>query len=152
MSRPGAAAAAATVPGIDTALLIDDDRHVALTATAAGERLLVDPEAFARATGWHLRPEGLCRGDVCVPVRDRDALEGPGGAIDLAAAAAALGRPAVVDARRHVAALGLPAPAVAEQMTSLVAPDFTLPDLDGCPVSLHDFDRRKRLLLAWASW
>ncbi len=137
---------------IDTALLIDDDRHHEVAATAAGDRLLADPASFERATGWRLKPEGLCRDDVCVPARDRARLGTPDGALDLGAVAAALGRPAVVDAARKVAAFGAPAPAIAEQMASLRAPGFTLPDLDGRPVSLHDFDRRKRLLLAWSSW
>ena len=37
-------------------------------------------------------------------------------------------------------------------LDSLVAPAFTLPELDGHPVSLSGFDGRKRLLFAWASW
>jgi len=62
-----------------------------------------------------------------------------GDRIDIGAAAAALGRPVVVDSARGVAALGVPAPAVAEAMASLRAPDFSLPDLDGNLVTLADF-------------
>lgn len=103
------------------------------------------------ATGWTLKPEGLCRDDVCVPVRDRAGLLA-GDLLDVASAAAALGRPVVVDARRGIAALGVAAHTVAESMASLDAPAFTLPDLDGKLVSLADFERRKVLLLAWSSW
>ncbi len=32
------------------------------------------------------------------------------------------------------------------------SPDFTLPDLDGNPVSLSDYRGRKVILYVWASW
>ena len=28
------------------------------------------PEAFAVGTGWDIKPEGACKGDVCVPLPD----------------------------------------------------------------------------------
>lgn len=40
------------------------DRIVILT------ELSVDPEGLAQRTGWELKPEGLCRGDLCVPLPD----------------------------------------------------------------------------------
>jgi hypothetical protein len=133
--------------------LIDDTGHHELDGVVEGERLFVDPTAFARATGWQLKPEGLCRDDVCVPVRDPAALLGDDGrTIDLAAVGTALGHEVVADPANTIVALGAAASSVAESMASLVAPDFTLPDIHGVPVSLADHDRRKRLLLAWSSW
>ena len=32
------------------------------------------------------------------------------------------------------------------------APDFTLPSLDGVPVSLSSYRGRKTILFMWASW
>lgn len=128
-----------------------DDEHRYEFDTSIGDRLTISSEALEASLGWVLKPEGLCRGDVCVPVRDRSTLVA-GDAIDVEALAAALGRPAVVDAARGVAALGTAATSVAEAMRSLDAPDFTLPDLDGRMVSLKDFDQHKRLILAWSSW
>ena len=113
--------------------------------------MAVSVSDFAVATGWALKPEGFCRGEVCVPVRDRS-FQGADGRIDVALSAVALGRPVVVDAARGIAAIGEPAHRIAEQMITLRAPEFTLPDLDGNPVSLRDFNRRKVLLLAWSSW
>jgi hypothetical protein len=139
------------VPHVIT--LVDDDGRHTLQGHADGPRLLADPHDFARSTGWQLTPEGLCRGDVCVPVRERTALLGADGhVLDVGATATALGLECVVDAARQVVAIGPPASAIGETMASLAAPAFTLPDLDGEPVSLADFDRRKRLLLAWSSW
>ena len=83
-----------------------------LDARRDAGRLLVDADALERVTGWVLKPEGLCRDEVCIPVRDRSALvavDGETTRIDLAAFADALGRLSVVDADEGVAALGAPA-------------------------------------------
>ena len=37
-------------------------------------------------------------------------------------------------------------------LQSAVAPDFTLLDRQGTPVSLSDFRGKKVLILTWASW
>lgn len=134
-----------------TATVINDTEHLEVQASL-GERWLMQPEAFTVLTGWSLKPEGLCRENVCAPIYRKGEVISPEGLIDLAAAAPVVGLSAVVDARRGVAALGASAAARGEEMTSLQAPHFTLPDLHGNPVSLHDFDRRKVLLLAWSSW
>ena len=69
-----------------------------------GERVLLDADALGELTGWQLKPEGLCRDEVCVPVRDPElAVDG---AVDVARFAAALARPVVVDAANGVVALG----------------------------------------------
>jgi peroxiredoxin len=133
-----------------TCTLVDGDRETSVEATVRDDTLLAPPDDVARATGWHLEPEGLCRGDVCVPVRDREALV-VGGAIDIAAFAAALQRPVAIETAPPVAVLGGVADR-AELPDSRTAPTFTLPDVDGRPVSLDDFAGRKRLLVAWASW
>lgn len=109
-----------------------------------------DPVVSPAVLGWELKPEGLCRGDVCVPLRTTVADEH--GGLPLADFARLIGRPAVVDGARSIAAIGVSAGTRGEQLRSLVAPDFTLPDPQGNPVSLSDFGRRKRLLLAWSSW
>ena len=116
-----------------------------------GGRLLGDAAAVETVTGWTLEERGMCRGDVCVPVRDRDRLV-VDGRIDLGELGRLVGLPTVIDAGARVAGFGAPAPERAAALDSLDAPGFTLPDLDGKPVSLSDFDGMKRLLLAWASW
>ncbi len=130
-----------------TATIIDDDHELHVRVTPRADTLLVDPDDLP-ATGWSLKPEGLCRGEVCVPVRDREALVSRDG-IDLRAFAKTLARPIAIEPDAALAVLGEPD---ASGPRSLDAPDFTLPDLDGNPVSLRAFDGRKRLLIAWSSW
>jgi len=45
---------------------------------------------FERGTGWQLRPEGACRGDVCIPIADA-----AGDSVDVVATADAMGLPVV---------------------------------------------------------
>ena len=106
---------------------------------------------FARATGWQLKPQGLCIDEICVPVRDAKTLTNQT-QIDLVEFARVTKQNIVVDQERKVAALGEHADTRSEAMTSLDAPDFRLPDIHGRQVSFSDFNRRKRLLLAWSSW
>ena len=134
------------------ATIINDDLHVEVQAQTDGARWLMAPSAFEALTGWTLKPEGLCKGDVCAPLFHRDAVLDEEGRIDLAGAAPLVGLSAVVDNPRSVAAVAPAAAVRAEAMASLQAPDFTLNNLAGEPVSLHDFNRRKVLLLAWSSW
>jgi hypothetical protein len=77
-------------------------------ARIEGARVLAVAASLEAATGWVLKPEGLCRGSVCVPVPDRAALV-VDGAIDVARFAAALRRPIVVDPDEAVVAIGIPA-------------------------------------------
>jgi hypothetical protein len=135
----------------DRATIVDDDHAVTVRATARDGTLLVPAEDVARATGWALKPEGLCRDEVCVPVRDQAALV-VDGSIDVRGLAAALRRPVAVEPDASLAVLGEATRTVSTRLAALEAPPFTLPDLDGRPVSLDDFAGRKRLLIAWASW
>jgi hypothetical protein len=133
------------------ATVINDTEHIEVDAQL-GERWTMEPREFERLTGWTLKPEGLCRADVCAPLYQRDRVVMPDGRIDLAGAAPAMGLTAVVDPGRGVAALTPSASTRASEMVSLEAPDFTLPDRDGVPTSLHEHAGRKVLLVAWASW
>ena len=120
-------------------------------AVIDGLRVRLAPKALREALGWQLRAEGLCRGDRCVPVRDRDALLGEGG-IDLEVLADVLELPLVVDAEAGAAALGTAHADRAAVLESLEAPDFALPDANGRLHSLSDYRGKKVLLIVYASW
>src|SRR3954454_24856838 len=138
-----------------TLTLIDQDGGVRIAAAeAGGGAVRIEAGALPAATGWAVEPQGLCRGDVCVPLRGRD-LVNEAGSVDLVTFAETAGLPLALELDGRGGRVGVLADAGTEPTAALssgVAPAFTLPDLDGNPVSLHDFDRRKRLLLAWASW
>jgi len=106
---------------------------------------VVPAAEFARLTGWHLKPEGLCRADVCVPFDSGDPDR-----VDLEAAAKALGMPVVRDVEHGLWALG--ARAGGHALQSAVAPDFELPDADGRAFRLSSLRGQKVVLVAWASW
>ncbi len=58
----------------------------------------------------------------------------------------------VRDDAGEVWVLGVGAAARSRALQSLVAPDFTLPDLDGRLHALSDHRGKKVLLVTWASW
>src|SRR5580765_3022339 len=109
---------------------------------ASATTVLLAPDALEAATGWDLRSEGLCRGDVCVPRRDGDGLV-VDDKIDLAAFAALLQRPLAYDADAAIAVLADAPDDYAAAFDARVAPAWTLPDLDGNLVSSSDFAGRK---------
>ncbi len=125
---------------------------------AEGEDLWLDPPALASCGGWEIKPEGLCRGALCVPVppgQAGQALVDAGGAeprVNLTALARHIGQPVAASPEHAVWSIGEAAKDAADRLLSLEAPDFTLPDMDGKPYSLSSFRGRKVFLLAWASW
>ena len=133
-----------------TMLTLLHDGRADEIAVADGSRPAIAEDALEVTLGWELRPEGLCQGAACIPV-DQDALVGDGG-VDLKALADAFQRPLVTDQKYAVAALGASHHDRGDALTSLKAPDFSLPDLDGNIHSLSDQLGKKVLLVAYASW
>ena len=130
--------------------VIDESGSRAFEQVGFG-KLGVSADDFARATGWTLKAEGLCKDEICVPVRDTAAMSN-GSAIDVAEFVRVAGRNMVFDSSRNVVAMGEQASSRAASMATLDAPNFTLPDINGNLVSLSDFAHRKKLILAWSSW
>jgi hypothetical protein len=132
-------------------VVVTERGEVEVALERDGGSLRVATSDLATATGWELKPEGLCQGEVCVPVRDPAGLV-VGDHIDLAELGRRVGRLAVIDADEGIAAFADHAPASSPEPRSLVAPDAELPDLEGHLVALRDYAGRKRMLVAWASW
>jgi len=115
--------------------------------------LWVSGADLERVGGWALKPEGFCKGTVCVPVPPaRRAEFVAGDSYNLAALAALLGQPVVADEENRAWCIGEAAAERSRALRSLQAPDFTLPDLDGNMHSLSDYRGKKVFLVSWASW
>jgi peroxiredoxin len=110
------------------------------------------PAGLDAATGWVAKPVGLCRGEACVPEELNPGLRREDGRVDLARLAGLGGQLLVVDAEEAVAVLGASADARGAELARGLAPDVTLPDLDGEPFTLSSTRGHKALLVAFASW
>jgi hypothetical protein len=134
-----------------TITILDQGREAEVDGAIRDGRPVLPADALEAALGFTRKPEGLCKGEICIPVRPGTGLEADGG-FDLSVLAKALGRPLAVDEEAGAAHLGAPAAERAEALRATQAPDFTLPDLDGRLHSLSDHRGRKVLLAAYASW
>jgi len=104
-------------------------------------------------SGWEFKPQGFCKGDVCVPVPEaRKSQFVAHDRYNLAELANLLGQPVVSDAEHNAWCFGEAAAERKRMLTSLDAPDFSLPDLDGKMHSLSEHRGKKVLLVSWASW
>ena len=131
--------------------VISDEGTATVEALVDGERVLVAPADVAVAIGWQLKPEGLCRDEVCVPVLGR-LPAGADGRVDLVAAAGLLQRPTLLDADASALVVGVRADDRREALTDLHLPAFSLPDLDGNVHASVGWRGKKKLLVAFSSW
>jgi hypothetical protein len=118
-------------------------------SVAARDGLWMSPKGAEKATGWTLKPEGMCRADACVPL-PATALKP--NEVDVAVFWKKLGGPVIASEERDVWALGAPADERNAALEGLAAPDFTLPDVNGVPRTLSQLRGKKVFLATWASW
>lgn len=123
------------------------------TARVKDGNLWLSSRDLELATGWSMKPEGFCLGEVCVPVPSADRSSYvDGDEINATAFWRRLGNPIVHDASGEVWAFGTGASDRASRLQSLEAPDFALPDLSGAIQTLSEHRGKKILLATWASW
>lgn len=134
-------------------IVAGDGEHEIEAAHAAGDDLWVPADSLPRTVGWTLKPEGLCRDALCVPVpRGREAAFVRDGMVNLAAFWRLTERPWARSTQGDIWVFGANARERADELLSLQAPDFTLPDLAGDLHALSDQRGRKVFLVTWASW
>ena len=114
------------------------------------------PELTA-ASGWELKPEGVCKEEICVPVPEarREALlrtEASPAFFNLTEFARLIEQPVAADQPNSVWYFGPAGLEWKTRLSSREAPDFALPDLAGKSHKLSDLRGKKIFLLFWASW
>jgi hypothetical protein len=134
-------------------VLYEQSQSNCATARAAGEDLWIGARELETVTGWSMKPQGLCRGDICVPVPAGQAAVYVGGnEVNAAAFWRRMGNPVLYDAAGEVWVFGTSANHRSASLQSLEAPDLVLPDLGGVTRTLSEHRGKKVLLATWASW
>jgi hypothetical protein len=143
-------------PGPVTILSGGKTAQVARALTADDDVWLALPDLTA-VTGWELKPEGVCRDEVCIPlpqelsasiIRESDGATW----INLTGFARYAGQPFASDLAGKAWSFGPPAYEWQGRAGAVMAPDFTLNDFQGRPHSLSDYRGKKVFLVTWASW
>jgi AhpC/TSA family len=140
----------------ETILYEDRESSAEAAQPQAGNLWLSLPELGA-ATGWVLKPEGVCKDEICVPVPDsrrHELLRGEPDAtmFNLSEFARLIEQPFAHDEKHSVWYFGRPGWEWKSGLQSREAPDFSLPDLDGKMHRLSELRGNKVFLLFWASW
>jgi hypothetical protein len=147
----------ALAAGGDQRVVIYDGVETHLAAADGSADLWLVTADLKRATGFQIKPEGVCTDKLCFPLpegRKQEFLATRAGQdlFNLSAFARLLHQPTAYDATHNVWLFGPRPDEQNAHVRSLTAPDFTLPDLAGKPHSLSDFRGKKVLLLTWGSW
>jgi hypothetical protein len=106
----------------------------------------IERSTFEAGTGFALKPEGACKGAVCIPLGGD-----VGERVDVASVASRLGMALVRDDTLGRWALG-PETIGNRALTTAVAPDLELPDINGTPFKLSSLRGQKVLVYAWAPY
>ena len=104
----------------------------------------VSAEQFGAGTGWDIKPQGACQGDLCVPLGQPDGF-------DLPATAARLGMAVVHDEPSGTWAVG-PASLGEQALLTAEAPELVLDDVDGKEFRLSSLRGSKVVLVSWAPY
>ncbi len=116
---------------------------------------------LTRATKFVLKPQGVCRGELCFPIPKARktaflSVERTGRRsttwFNLSEFARLVNQPEAIDEELAIWYYGPRRSVQNAHTASFVAPDFTLADMKGVQHSLRSFRGKKVLLLTWASW
>jgi hypothetical protein len=151
VASKAALSAAADAP---TSTVLYDDNVVTLTSVgtdpkSAKDALWVRKRDLPSINRFEVKPEGACRADVCIPI-PKDMLRGE--YFNLTAFAKKIKQPVVTDLDARAWSFGEIQALRGSFLESRQAPDITIPDRAGRPVTLSRFRGKKLLVVTWASW
>lgn len=106
------------------------------------QTLDISADEFGSGTGWEIKPEGACKGEICVPLPE---------GFTAAHAADRLGMAIVSDDASGLWAIG-PESLSGRALVTAQAPDVVLPDLDGNEFHLSSLRGKKVVVVAWAPY
>lgn len=127
------------------------------TTLPGSEDLWVTLADLTKATKFVVKPQGVCRDELCFPIPKARktaflSVQGKNTWFNLSEFARLTKQPSAYDAENSTWFFG-PRPEEQNQfVSSLMAPNFKLPDANGKMRSLAEFRGKKVLLLTWASW
>jgi peroxiredoxin len=110
--------------------------------------LNIEQADFEQRSGWLIKPSGACKDDVCIPLPPQ--VRAADGLLDVRVLAERINMP-LISHDESIWALG-PASTTGRALSSAVASELELPDLDGKAFRLSSLRGRKVVLVAWASW
>ena len=108
------------------------------------DSLDIGADRFAAGTGWQIKPQGACKGEVCVPLA-------PSAGFDLLATTERLRMALVSDEQAGIWALG-PESLGDRALLSATAPELVLEDLAGQSFRLSSLRGQKVVLVSWAPY
>jgi len=137
-------------------IVYDDVASPIPNARVDSSQLWITTTDLKRATRFEVKPQGVCRDELCFPLPKARLEEfvhkdSAGSWFNLTAFAQLVHQPVAHDEAMSAWYFGLRSDQ-RQIMNSLTAPNFTLPDIDGKMHSLSDFRGKKVFLVTWASW
>jgi hypothetical protein len=134
--------------GVATEVIVSDE---------TSNDLWVTLKDLTRATRFVVKPQGICRDELCFPIPKgkKDSFVSKRGSetwFNLSEFARLVKQPAARDDKNSIWYFGKREDERGTYLASLEAPNFTLSDMTGRSHSLSDYRGKKVLLITWASW
>jgi hypothetical protein len=146
----GAAAAASSAAPAPSATVLYGDRAIPLDKVGPAKEgdLWVRKVDLPTINDFHIKPQGACREDLCIPIsKELQTKE----YFNLTGFARKTGETVIRD-EAGVYSFGEIPLLRGAFYNSRIAPDFAVPDRKGRVVHLNDFRGKKVLVVTWASW